>query len=296
MNKVILMGRLTRDPEVRYSAGENALAIARYTLAVDRRFRRDGEASADFIQCVSFGRTPDFAAADPQPVDDNPVEPVHDHQKNRRLRIRRAEGRRAVPDADDQHQRDQHDRAERDHEALAAPHDVAVFGKAAALGLVDIRRRVKIQAVTPVVFHRALDQQEKQETIQRNLQTKQHDGGPPGDRFCPTILRPRGRGCQASRGRRGGRAFPRRRGGCSAARRRGFPCRAPSAARRARARPTARAAPARVRDGGAYRRSSRARACRRRRRAPARAAARRRAPRHMSRRGRSGGFPRRSLP
>ncbi len=53
MNKVILMGRLTRDPEVRYSAGENALAIARYTLAVDRRFRRDGEASADFISCVS---------------------------------------------------------------------------------------------------------------------------------------------------------------------------------------------------------------------------------------------------
>ena len=51
MNKVILMGRLTRDPEVRYSAGENALAIARYTLAVDRRFRRDGEASADFISC-----------------------------------------------------------------------------------------------------------------------------------------------------------------------------------------------------------------------------------------------------
>ena len=61
MNKVILMGRLTRDPEVRYSAGENALAIARYTLAVDRRFRRDGEASADFISCVSFGRTAQFA-------------------------------------------------------------------------------------------------------------------------------------------------------------------------------------------------------------------------------------------
>ena len=61
MNKVILMGRLTRDPEVRYSAGENALAIARYTLAVDRRFRRDGEASADFIPCVSFGRTAEFA-------------------------------------------------------------------------------------------------------------------------------------------------------------------------------------------------------------------------------------------
>ena len=51
MNKVILMGRLTRDPEVRYSAGENALAIARYTLAVDRRFRRnnDGEQTADSV-------------------------------------------------------------------------------------------------------------------------------------------------------------------------------------------------------------------------------------------------------
>ena len=61
MNKVILMGRLTRDPEVRYSAGENALAIARYTLAVDRRFRRDGEASADFINCVAFGRQGEFA-------------------------------------------------------------------------------------------------------------------------------------------------------------------------------------------------------------------------------------------
>ena len=61
MNKVILMGRLTRDPEVRYSAGENALAVARYTLAVDRRFRRDGEASADFIGCVAFGRAAEFA-------------------------------------------------------------------------------------------------------------------------------------------------------------------------------------------------------------------------------------------
>ena len=61
MNKVILMGRLTRDPEVRYSAGENALAIARYTLAVDRRFRRDGEATADFISCVAFARSAEFA-------------------------------------------------------------------------------------------------------------------------------------------------------------------------------------------------------------------------------------------
>ena len=61
MNKVILMGRLTRDPEVRYSAGENSMAIARYTLAVDRRFKRDGEATADFIGCVAFGRQAEFA-------------------------------------------------------------------------------------------------------------------------------------------------------------------------------------------------------------------------------------------
>ena len=63
MNKVILMGRLTRDPEVRYSQGENSTAIARYTLAVDRRFRRnnDGEQSADFINCVAFGRAAEFA-------------------------------------------------------------------------------------------------------------------------------------------------------------------------------------------------------------------------------------------
>lgn len=62
MNKVILMGRLTRDPEVRYSQGENATAIARYTVAVDRRFNRNGdENSADFIGCVAFGRSAEFA-------------------------------------------------------------------------------------------------------------------------------------------------------------------------------------------------------------------------------------------
>ncbi len=60
MNKVILMGRLTRDPEVRYSGGDNPLAIARYSLAVDRRFKRDGEASADFINCVVFGKSAEF--------------------------------------------------------------------------------------------------------------------------------------------------------------------------------------------------------------------------------------------
>ena len=64
MNKVILMGRLTRDPEVRYSQGERAMAIARYTLAVDRRGRRgqDGnDQTADFINCVVFRKGAEFA-------------------------------------------------------------------------------------------------------------------------------------------------------------------------------------------------------------------------------------------
>ena len=62
MNKVILMGRLTRDPEVRCSQGENATAVARYTLAVDRRFNRNNdEQTADFINCVAFGRSGEFA-------------------------------------------------------------------------------------------------------------------------------------------------------------------------------------------------------------------------------------------
>ena len=62
MNKVILMGRLTRDPEVRYSQGDNSMAIARYSIAVDRRFKKDGdEQTADFINCVSFGKTAEFA-------------------------------------------------------------------------------------------------------------------------------------------------------------------------------------------------------------------------------------------
>ena len=62
MNKVILMGRLTRDPEVRYSQGEQPMAIARYSLAVDRRFNRNNdEQTADFINCVAFGRAGEFA-------------------------------------------------------------------------------------------------------------------------------------------------------------------------------------------------------------------------------------------
>ena len=60
MNKVVLMGRLTRDPEIRYTQGEN-IAIARYTLAVIRKYKRDGEPDADFIQCVSFAKAAEFA-------------------------------------------------------------------------------------------------------------------------------------------------------------------------------------------------------------------------------------------
>lgn len=61
MNKVILMGRLTRDPEVRYSQGQNQTCIARYTLAVERRFKQEGQQSADFIGCVAFGKLGEFA-------------------------------------------------------------------------------------------------------------------------------------------------------------------------------------------------------------------------------------------
>lgn len=62
MNKVVLMGRLTRDPEVRYSQGENSLAIARYTLAVNRTFKKNSDGQeADFINCVVFGKSAEFA-------------------------------------------------------------------------------------------------------------------------------------------------------------------------------------------------------------------------------------------
>lgn len=61
MNKVILMGRLTRDPEIRRTAGEKEMCIASYTLAVDRRIRREGDQNTDFINCVAFGHTAEFA-------------------------------------------------------------------------------------------------------------------------------------------------------------------------------------------------------------------------------------------
>lgn len=61
MNKVVLMGRLTRDPEIRYSQGEKATCVARYILAIDRRFKREGEQNADFIGCIAFGKAGEFA-------------------------------------------------------------------------------------------------------------------------------------------------------------------------------------------------------------------------------------------
>jgi single-strand DNA-binding protein len=61
MNKIILVGRLVRDTETRVSQGDNTTYITRYTLAVDRRFKKDGEPSADFINCVAFGKSAEFA-------------------------------------------------------------------------------------------------------------------------------------------------------------------------------------------------------------------------------------------
>lgn len=60
MNKVILMGRLTRDPEIRYSQNGNSMAIARFSVAVDRRFKREGEPDADFFNCTAFGKQAEF--------------------------------------------------------------------------------------------------------------------------------------------------------------------------------------------------------------------------------------------
>ena len=60
MNKVILTGRLTKNPEVKYSGADNSIAVARYTLAVNRHWKKDGEQSADFISCVVFGKGAEF--------------------------------------------------------------------------------------------------------------------------------------------------------------------------------------------------------------------------------------------
>ena len=61
MNQVCLVGRLTNDPEIRYTQGEKPMAVAKYTLAVDRRYKKDGEPTADFIRCVAFGKNAEFA-------------------------------------------------------------------------------------------------------------------------------------------------------------------------------------------------------------------------------------------
>ena len=61
MNKVVLMGRLTRDPDIRYTTGNKPIAVARYCLAVNRRFKRDSDPSADFINCIAFGHAGEFA-------------------------------------------------------------------------------------------------------------------------------------------------------------------------------------------------------------------------------------------
>lgn len=61
MNKVLLMGRLVRNPELRYSQGSNPLAVCRYTLAVARRYKQQGQPEADFIECVTFGKSAEFA-------------------------------------------------------------------------------------------------------------------------------------------------------------------------------------------------------------------------------------------
>ncbi len=60
MNKVMLLGNLTRDPEIRYSQGDNSLAIARFSLAINRRFKRQGEPDADFFNCTAFGKQAEF--------------------------------------------------------------------------------------------------------------------------------------------------------------------------------------------------------------------------------------------
>ena len=61
MNKVTLIGRVVRDADIRYSQGQNTTCIARYTLAVDRKFKQEGQPTADFINCIAFGKLGEFA-------------------------------------------------------------------------------------------------------------------------------------------------------------------------------------------------------------------------------------------
>ena len=61
MNRVIIIGRLVKDPDIRYSQGANTTCVARYTLAVDRKFKQEGQPTADFINCIAFGKLGEFA-------------------------------------------------------------------------------------------------------------------------------------------------------------------------------------------------------------------------------------------
>ena len=86
MNKVILMGNLTRDPEIRYSQGENSLAIARFGIAVNRRFARQGDTDTDFFNCTAFGRQAEFVEIFSQRfpyVDDRSYSERQLHQQQR---------------------------------------------------------------------------------------------------------------------------------------------------------------------------------------------------------------------
>ena len=113
MNRAILMGRLTRDPEVRYSSGEKSMAIARYTLAVDRGFKRGGdsnEQTADFIPCIAFDKAGDFAEKvytteiiiDTQEFADSKGESTGERKKKQETNVD-ADGFMNIPDgADDE--------------------------------------------------------------------------------------------------------------------------------------------------------------------------------------------------
>ena len=121
---------------------------------------------------------PDRAAADPEPVDHDPVKPVHDHEKECGLPQGRLKVRSAVPAREDRGQRGEHDEAERDHEAFALPRDGLFFRQSPPEGLLLIFLRIKIQAAQPVVPRRSLDQQEIQQAIEHKLQNDHHASFP----------------------------------------------------------------------------------------------------------------------
>ena len=114
---------------------------------------------------------------DPHQVHADAVEPVHHDEEQHRLPVGCCKGGHAVPHRNDKHQHHQHNDAERHHEPLAAFHRFVLVSQAAPGGFVDKSRRVKIQAVHAVVLHGGLDHQEKQQTVQNQLDYKQHFQG-----------------------------------------------------------------------------------------------------------------------